>query len=299
MDSNRVRVLLALVPALVLGGCLFQEHLPQVDIHGTVRVPVAAATRTITDPRTGELVEVTDARFIGPVYLGAFPSVREGLFDYPHPEIGPVITAGQPGNTYPYGGGTVGRFDFACFESSVCKVVTGRYVDYDDLLTFFRDYVNQPITDEFGATIESSDYYRAYCYELFDYTADFELDFISGEDGLDFKLSDDGQYFEAEFDMWQVEYHPNMQLWGWMDSPNEDFDFATCNEDDGQQNTEYTTDFRYGTNYTDLLNFPSVYIHEGDWVTPMDKVVTLTDADADAFRAANIEPVLELNLMVE
>lgn len=284
---------------LGLGGCLFQEHLPQVDIHGTVRIPVEAATRTIEDPRTGELITVTDPRFIGPVYLGAFPSIRDDLFEYPHPEIGPVIIAGKPGNAYPYGGGTVGRFDFACFESTVCKVVTGRYTDYDDLLTFFNDYVNQPITDQYGAAIESADYYRAYCYELFDYTADFEMDFLSGEDGLDFKLSADGLYFEAEFDMWQVEFHPGMQLWGWMDSPNEKFAFATCNDQDGQQNTEYTNDFRYGTNYTDVLNFPSTYIHEGDWVVAMDKVVTLSEEDADAFRAAQTEPVLEINLLVE
>lgn len=299
MDLNRVCMPLALLPVLLLGGCVFQEHLPQVDIHGTVRVPVAAATRMITDPRTGDLVEVTDARFIGPVYLGAFPSIREDLFDYPHPEIGPVISSDRPGNTYPYGGGTVGRFDFACFESTVCKVVTGRFTDYQDLLSFFQDYVDQPITDQYGAAIESADYYQAYCYELFDYTADFELDFISGEDGLDFTLSADGQYFEAQFDMWQVEYHEGMQIWGWMDAPNEKFDFATCNDNNGQQNTEYTSDFRYGTNYNDLLNFPSVYIHEGDWVVGMDKVVTLSEVDADAFREANPEPVLELNLLVE
>ena len=40
----------------------------------------------------------------------------------------------MPGNAYPYGGGSVGRYDFACFSSVACKVVTGRFTDYDDIL---------------------------------------------------------------------------------------------------------------------------------------------------------------------
>ena len=49
-------------------GCAFDEELPQADITGTVVIPREAATRRILDEETGEITEVTDSRFIGPVY---------------------------------------------------------------------------------------------------------------------------------------------------------------------------------------------------------------------------------------
>lgn len=277
------------VLALVLAsGCGLNEHLPQVDISGTVVIPRAAATRTIENPATGALEEVTDARFIGPVYLGAYPDIKDDLFSYPHPEMGPIIDTDLPGNTYPYGGGSVGHFDFACFESTRCKVVTGRYADYNSLLEFHRDSVGTPIVDEFGAEVESEDYYRAYCYNLFEYTADYEMIWLAGED-LDFEENSDGD-FEAGFDMWQVTYYPNMKIWGWMDAPNEKFIFSTCDEERGQRNQEYTNDFEYGASYTNLLNYPSLYIHEGDFV--VEEPYEATAEDADAFRAEGVEPRL-------
>ncbi|MCB9795513.1 MAG: hypothetical protein H6741_22635 [Alphaproteobacteria bacterium] len=294
-----------MLPLLLLSvGCSLDEHLPQVDVSGTVVVPRAAATRMITDANGNE-VEHVDPRYIGPIYLGAYPEIRDDLFDYPHPEMGPVVSEGIPGDTYPYGGGSVGRFDFACFESTVCKVVTGRYADYDDLLEFFRDYVGQPITDEFGAEVVSTEYYRSYCYDLFEYTADYEMDFISGyaedEDGnltalTSFTENADGD-FEASFDMWQVTYYQGMKLWGWMDSPNERFTFSTCNPDDGQQNNQYTNDFTYGSEFTNLLNFPSLYIHEGDYV--ISEPYEATAEDADAFRDEDPSPVLRFDFLLE
>ena len=86
---------LGLIVALLVGCGEFDEHLPQVDIQGTLVLPRAAATRTVVNPTTGEPEEMTDARFIGPIYMGAFASVNEDDFPYPHPEIGPVIGSDQ------------------------------------------------------------------------------------------------------------------------------------------------------------------------------------------------------------
>ena len=82
---------------------------------------------------------------------------------------------------------------------------------------------------------------------------------------LDFTENADGD-FEAVFDLWQVTYKENMKIWGWMDAPSEKFTFSTCDPDQGQQNNKYTNEYYYGTNYSDLLNFPSKYIFENDWV---------------------------------
>ena len=54
--------------------------------------------------------------------------------------------------------------------------------------------------------MQSADYFRTSCYDLFEYTEDAELLFLAGEDGLDFKENADGD-FEAEFTMWRVNYH--------------------------------------------------------------------------------------------
>ena len=282
---------------LMATGCSFNEHLPQVDISGTVVLPKAAATQTVTNPNTGEDEEITDVRFIGPVFLGAFPAVEDNLFEYPHPEMGPVIDEAIPGNTYPYGGGTVGRFDFACFEHLACKVSTGRFKDYDDVLDFWSNTLHDPITDEFGTEVASADYFRQYCYELFEVTADYELAFISGEDGLHFVENSDGD-FEADFDIYQIDYHQGMEIWGWVDTPGQNFTFPTCDPEYGQRNTEYVNDYYYGAGRTDVLNFPGLYIEYGDFVVDSDDTVVLDHEDADAFREAGEEYTLNMNFAV-
>ena len=80
--------------------------------------------------------------------------------------------------------------------------------------------------------MQSADYFRTSCYDLFEYTEDAELLFLAGEDGLDFKENADGD-FEAEFTMWRVNYHPGMKVWGWMDAPDGNFDFTTCDPTNG------------------------------------------------------------------
>jgi hypothetical protein len=148
--------------------------------------------------------------------------------------------------------------------------------------------------------VDSPDFFRSYCYELFQYTADYELTFISefvNADGLDqntldFTENADGD-FEAVFDLWQVTYKPDMKIWGWMDTPSEKFTFSTCDPDQGQQNNKYTNEYYYGTNYSDLLNYPSKYIFDNDWV--IQDPYTFTSADADGFRLDNPEVVVTMD----
>ncbi len=292
-----------MLSALLLNvlGCAYDEHLPQVDVHGTVVIPRAAATRDITDARTGEVSTITDARWIGPVFMGAYSGVDSQNYGYPHPEIGPVIGS-TDGNTYPYGGGSLGRFDFACFEALVCEVNTGRFYDFEHMIEWFNDIIDEPITDEFGAVVDNPDYFRSYCYELLNFTDDFELSFIScpdgreGCNGLHFEENADGD-FEAEFDLWQVNYQAGMQIWGWMDSPGSDYNFTTCNPELGQQNTEYANDSTFGTNYNDLLNFPQKYIGTGDYL--VQAPYTTEAADADAWRESGERAALTLDYLLE
>ena len=59
----------------------------------------------------------------------------------------------------------------------------------------------------------------------------------------------------------------NNDIWyEWTASGDGLASFSTCNDSAGQQNTEYTSDYRYGSNYTNILNFPSTYIYAGDYV---------------------------------
>ncbi len=299
---------------LISVGCSYDEQLPQANISGTLIIPAEAATRTVLDPITGESSEVTDSRFIGPVYLGAFPSVTELDYGYAHPEMGPVIQADIEGNTYPYGGGSVGRFDFACFEYLACRTPTGRFTDYDDLLSFFADVVGDPVQDAFGNEVVSAGYMQAVCYDLFEITADYEMEWISdvsdyqGEklDRLDFVQNSDGD-FEAQFDLWRVNYAPDMKIWGWMDAPtdldfgvaNQRYKFGTCNEQNGQQNNEYNNDFVYGVTQIDLLNFPGRYIGGGDWVVGMDDVITVDAETAEDYRANPPEITVRIASKVE
>lgn len=287
-----------LTPILIAlsAGCAFDEHLPQVDIHGTIVVPREAATRTVYNNQTGQDEEVVDPRAIGPVFLGAFASIDEaGLnYDFPHPELGPIFKEGEPGNTYPYGGGTVGRFEFACYQALVCKVVTGRFTSYDDLLDYFTNVAQEPVVDDRGSVVDSAAAFQAYCFELFNYTDDDELRFFSDE--LDFVENSDGD-FEAEYDMWQVTYYQNMQLWGWVDVPDETYRFSTCDPNRGGENQEYNNNYQYGANVADVLNFPGENISSGDYV--ISEPATITAEDADAFRDSEEEPRLVIDYLVE
>ena len=128
-------------------------------------VPIMENGFTI-DEEGNQVLDVSDQMgLLGPVYLGVFPSVEDGHFEYPHPEMGPVVDETLPGNTYPYGGTTVGRFDYACYEQLRCKVVTGRYKDYSEIIDFFADVVQEPIIDPDGTVVTSAVNYQEHCYQ--------------------------------------------------------------------------------------------------------------------------------------
>ena len=263
---------------LVSSACTYTEpgnH--HVDLHGTVRIPVAAATMTLVDD-DGTEREVTDPRLFGPVYVGAYASVVTDLFDFPHPEVGPVLSSGTPGDAYPYGGNTLGRFEWGCYQQLVCQTITGRYSSYDDVIDFFDTVVNRPITDEFGDPVTGASQYQEQCYEYRYFTSDEEVEFI--DDGhLDFKLSADGEFYEAEVTVPHTLFIEGLTVWGWVDMPSREFKFSTCDETGGELLYYYSEQYEVGASYTDLLNFPGTYIDQGDWVGEDPPVLTTAEDD--------------------
>lgn len=258
-----------------LAGCTYDEGLTIVDMTGTVVLPEEAATRVITHA-DGSSETVIDPRLIGPVYLGLFAGVQDGLQVYPHPSMGPMFQPGTPGDTYPYGGTTVGDLPFPCFESLVCKVTSGRYLDFDSLVDWFGETLETPIVDAFGDEVNTGDYVRQTCYELMHYTSDEEVRLTATEDrnedglidltDLDFVQGSDGKFY-AEFTLWQQEYVDDFSLWGWMDAPSEVSNmFSSCDPSQGYTESTYSSNFQGGMQYPDLLNTPSLYISTGDWV---------------------------------
>jgi len=294
-------------PLLLLGllspGCRFDEGLPEVDLAGRLIVPKAAATKTV--PVDGVDTELTDIRFLGPVWLGAFASVSGGYFPYTHPEMGPIIDPAYPGDTYPYGGGSVGRFDFACFESVACKVTTGRFESFEKIIEYFS-WSDEPVTDPYGEEVTSAKYYEQYCLDYFyntdltefgflavekdengEYVADLDFEQITADHELaDYGGVDHVGDFVADFHMSHVVWYEGMTLWGFIDNPSEEFTFSTCyKEITGPARNEYNQYFTAGGHHHDVLNFPSLYVMEGDWVVK----------DGWSMQAPEDEPVLVLD----
>ncbi len=254
----------------LLAGCGYDENLPSADLKGVVRLPKEALDITLSDPTTGEPMVINDMRALGPVYLGAFPSVSEGYFDYPHPEMGPIIDKDQVGDTYPYGGTSIGRFDWACYQTVVCKVVTGRFQSYEEILGFFSDVLKSPVTGPDGEEITDPEIFQERCYDAYYITSDDELAFLNDENDF----TDKGDYIEAEVTIPHVNWVEGMALWGWMDMPAYEFNFATCDAESGQQYVRYSESFYQGTNYTGLLNAPSQFIDSGDWIVQDAPIIT-------------------------
>lgn len=287
---TRITVALSMLFPVVVGGCVFDEGLLIQNLQGRIFVPKAAVTRDIV--RADGTVETIgpDIRLLGPVYLGLYPSVLgENVIErYPHPEIGPQFLEDVQGDTYPYGGTTIGDLRFACLEFLSCKVTSGRFVDYQDLIDWFA-FVDQPISDAAGAEVTDSAFLQQTCYDLLNATADDEVRITAYEDrnddgdldALDLDFVEEDDYFVGEFTLWQQEHFSDQNqedctpgtdctgftLWGWMDAPSEGrYQFATCDASAGFQNTLYNADFFGGVVYPNLLNFPSTYITDGDWV---------------------------------
>lgn len=258
-------------------GC-YQENLPDYDFVGKVVVPKAAATRLISDG-AGGTEEVTDPRFIGPVFLGAYSGIDTLSFPYPHPSMGPILDSSVPGNTFPYGGTSVGRFDFACYDILACKVVTGRFTDYNDVLDYFR-LIGKPVTNFEGTEIENSSTFQQQCYYYYSATSDQEMSFIGEKD---FTENADGD-FEADFTMPHTSYHEGMAMWGFMDAPMIDPNstinngtFTTCQETGSHTVPDYNNSTTEGEQVVDALNSPSNSITAGDWVGDGTTFVTSVD----------------------
>lgn len=279
------------VLATAASGCTWDERLIIDNLRGTVRVPVEAATRTLLD-QNGNPEEVTDVALIGPVYLGLYPGVEPAnvIERYPHPEVGPQYLDGVQGDSYPYGGTTVGDIRFACFESLSCKVTSGRFASWQAILDWF-ERVGEPVRDGFGQPITNAEFFKQTCYDLLDVTSDEEIRITAYEDrnddgakdalDLDFVLDESGEFFEAEFVIWQQEFFydvdqegctpgtdcKGMSLWGFMDAPGSaEFSFSTCDPTFGFDTEVYDAEFRTGSVVSDVLNFPAARISDGDWV---------------------------------
>jgi hypothetical protein len=275
----------------LLGGCAYDEGIIIGDMTGTIVLPREAATRTFTHS-DGSSETVTDARLIGPVYIGYFPGVEVGSQGYTSPVQGPVFQEGQPGNTYPYGGASIGDIRFPCVEALKCRVVSGRYVNFDEIVSWFNDTLQSPIADPYGNVIQSGDYIAEQCFDVLNYVDESEIRLTASEDrnddgvidklDLDFVEQADGT-FAAQFTVRQQEYFQSDEgvgftLWGWMDAPSEaSYQFSTCDMNDGFQQGQYNSNFFAGRPYRALLNAPTQFIADGDWVASEGYVYSSAD----------------------
>jgi len=283
-----MRHALPLLLAALATGCSYTEDgLLHVDLHGKVRIYKDVAAVTLSDAENNTWTIEDDVRALGPVWLGVFSGIDDKLFDYPHPEVGPVLGTDNPtGNTYPYGSMSVGRPDWGCYETMNCKLITGRYESYDDVIGFFRDEVRNPILNQEGNELTSGIEYREHCYETAYLTSDQEVGFISNG-GLDKNgngqpyFEDMGDYFEAETDIYHSLFYEGAVVWGWMDAPSRTFDFSTCDAEStlGWQVFYYDEQYLTGQVPIDLLNFPSKYIFQGDVVVQDPPVITDPEKD--------------------
>ena len=266
--------------------CQFDEPLAERDLKGTVRIPKEALDITLIDDDGVERVVSGDIRMLGPVYMGAFPSVEEGHYPYIHPEMGPILDADYPGDTYPYGGTTVGRFDFGCYEQLACKVVTGRYDSFDDVLEFFRDVLDDEIKGPDNDPVGSGEEYQERCFETQYITSNDEIAFIDEEPEEDVKpyfkpyFEEDGDHWVADVVIPHTLVEKGMAIWGWVDMPSPKFDFVTCDATTGDYFNRYSEQYYQGASYPDVLNYPALYIDGGDWVANED-IPTVNDPNKE------------------
>ena len=113
---NSVIASVGLLGLGLTSGCQFDEGLIIENMRAKVFVPEEAATREFLR-EDGSVEVITDVALIGPVFLGLYASVAppESIEAYPHPEVGPQYIENTPGDTYPYGGTTIGDIRYACF----------------------------------------------------------------------------------------------------------------------------------------------------------------------------------------
>lgn len=288
MNRFPVASLFAVIGCLSIG-CRYDEGLVIEDFNGTVVIPGDLITRTYNVD--GTPTDVADARTIGAVYLGLYSGAvgSDVVTTYPHPAVGPAFDGSTIGNTYPYGGTTIGQMRPVCLEALNCKMVSGRFTDYDALLSWFSDYLGAPVLDWYDQPVESGQQLRELCMATFDYTRDDELGFVASDvngDGevteadLDFVDRGDGN-FEAEFTIRQQDYYTNPEgttgftLFGMVDNAAAGSgEYGSCQDTSqiGQFVTEYSERFRSGTMLRNVLNRPSSVLSSGDLVSgPQDQ----------------------------
>jgi len=178
----------------------------------------------------------------------------------------------------------VGRFDYACYKPLRCKVVTGRYAGFQDIIDFFADVVQEPIFGPDGEEVTSGATYQEHCFTTEHVTSYDELSFVDEDPNEDvspyfkpyFKLNSEGTYYEADVTIPQTLFIEDMALWGWMDMPSARYNYASCNTEAGASYYRYTEQFLKGSSFPELLNFPGNYIDAGDWVA---EPVLVSDPD--------------------
>jgi hypothetical protein len=274
---------------LLLAGCGWDEGLLIQNLHGRVFISKDLLTREVLNEDGTTSTIGPDVRLIGPVYLGLYSGILPAntIERYPYPEVGPQYLEDVGGNTYPYGGTTIGDLRYPCLSNLVCKLTSGRFVDYDSMVTWFNG-VGQPIVDESNQPVTDGAYLQQTCFQLLDVTSDKEVRLTAYEDvngdgkldekDLDFVDNGDG-YYAANFTIWQQQFYwdqnqenctpgtdcKGFSLWGWMDAPAvTDYSFSTCDPDSGFLNTWYNSNFQGGAAFVDTLNFPSTYVAAGD-----------------------------------
>lgn len=265
---------------LVLGGCTYDEQIPETELKGHLVLSKDAVTRQVKatdDPNDATTVAVTDIRLAGPIYIGAYAGIDSSSLPYPIPAQGPIISQ-EEGDAFPYGGTTVGRFDFACYKFLSCKVTTGRFVDYADMLDYFTNVLHNPIKDDQGTILLSESEFQQQCFDYYYATTDNEMSFIGPEA---FTETDAG--FEADFTLFHTIFVPGMSVWGFMDAPfvsptaaEQSGTFGTCDTTAGRQASRYDQTFYEGASYTNILNRPNSYLDIDDYVSAG---VTVENAD--------------------
>jgi hypothetical protein len=225
------------VSVLLTAGC-FQEDLREVDLTGTLRIPIEFATRSAD---------------LGAVYIGVYAAADATTLGFTYPFMGPVVGSNSWGDSYPYGGTSVGHFSFPCVVEGKCNVVTGRYADIDDVLDTYG----------FGANEEppwDAEAYWDVCREYYGFTQLDELQFV-GADRLDF-WEQDG-FYVAHWKIWHVDPQDDAAgrpvLWAFVDNGHQ-----TCNPDGGTSNRQDGPYFREGEVFPDVLNMPGKYLINGD-----------------------------------
>ena len=103
------------------------------------------------------------------------------------------------------------------------------------------------------------------------------------DDALDFRL--EGDYWVADVELthsYFADYDENTgpQVWGWVDMPSRTYNFASCDKDAGDFFSFYDEEYNLGTNHQDILNYPGLYIDDGDYVAEESPMLT---SETDTF----------------